>query len=45
MTPTEIHLRIYRAIIPALDRADRVIWELTAPEPGGRHKETNNDRA
>lgn len=31
MTPADIRARIHHAIIPALDRADRVIWELTAP--------------
>lgn len=38
MTPADIRARIHHAIIPALDRADRVIWELTAPEPQGRHR-------
>lgn len=38
MTPADIRARIHHAIIPALDRADRVIRELTTPAPVGRHR-------
>lgn len=38
MTPAQIRARIHHAIIPALDRADRAIRELTTPEPQGKHR-------
>ena len=38
MNPETIRRRILAAVQPALDRADRAIRELSAPQPAGRHR-------